>query len=314
VAVPRGSVSAAVGLSLFAALLWAAYYIFVLGVTPGTRPSAVFVYPFLFGGVAYTAWSIRGGHGAALARLWRDPMSYVRVALLLSMQLAVLASTYLAGPVDTSLLSLIGDVVLTPILVAGWLLGYRSRFSSPVLLVGMGLCLVGGGLAIAGGHGLTALSGWGYVVLVVIPVSVALYFLACARENERSPPSAVVSQSMLAAALIALAISPLLPGGLPGLRVTDPVALLILLATGLTSFFIAPALYFDAIRRAGYVVPPMLMTGIPVFAGILGWVVLGIAIPPIGIIGIPIAVVGALVALRGETETPEPRPSASGGS
>ena len=313
-AVPRDSVSAAVALSLLAALLWAAYYIFVLGVSPGTRPSAVFVYPFLFGGVAYTAWCLRGGHGAALTRLWKEPMSYVRVGLLLTMQLSVLASTYLAGPVDTALLSLIGDVVLTPILVAGWLLGYRSRFRSPVLLAGMTLCLVGGGLAIVGGHGLTALSGWGYVVLVAIPVSVALYFLTCARENERSPPSAVVGQSMLAAAVIGLAISPWLPGGVPALAVEDPVALTILLVTGLTSFFLAPALYFDAIRRAGYVVPPMLMTGIPVFAGILGWLVLGIAIPIIGIVGIPVAVVGALLALRGETE-PDPRVRvASGGT
>jgi drug/metabolite transporter (DMT)-like permease len=297
----RGYVGGAVGLPLAAALLWAFYYIFVLGVTPTAHPSAVFVYPFLFGGVGYAAWCAVEGHGAAFVGLWTDPMSYVRIGLLLGMQLSVLASTYLAGPVDTSLLSLIGDVVLTPIIVAVWLLAYRERFRSPVLLSGMGLCLVGGGLAIVGGHGLTALSGWGYAVIGIIPVTVAFYFLACARANERLPPSAVVSQSMIGATIVAFAISPLLPGGTSGLAVTLPIPWLILLATGLTSFFVAPALYFDSIRRAGYVVPPMMMTGIPVFAAILGWGILGIGIPTVGVIGIPIAVVGAVLAIRGET-------------
>jgi drug/metabolite transporter (DMT)-like permease len=233
-------------------------------------------------------------------------MSYVRIALLLGMQLSVLAATYLAGPVDTSLLSLIGDVVLTPIIVAIWLLAYRDRFRSPVLIGGMGLCLIGGGLTIVGGHGLVALSGWGVPVVVAIPVTVAFYFLACARENERSPPSAVVAQSMVGATIAGLAICPVLPGGVSGLGVAAPEALVLLAACGLTSFFVAPALYFESIRRVGYVVPPMMMTGIPVFAAILGWLVLGIPIPFVGAVGIPVAVAGALLALRGETATPAP--------
>lgn len=289
------------GLPLAAALLWAAYYIFVLAISPGTPPSAVFVYPFLVGGVAYTAWCLAEGQGDALVHQWLQPAAYGRVALLLGMQLTVLASTYLAGPVDTSLLSLIGDVVLTPIIVALWFVAYRGRFDSPILWVGMSLCLIGGGLAIVGNHGLSALHGWGSVVVVAIPFLVATYFLACARENERSPPSAVVGQSMLAAGLVGLAVAPWLPGGVSGLVVVAPFPILILIATGVTSFFLAPALYFESIRRAGLVVPPMMMTGIPVFAALLSWGILGIAIPFIGIVGIPIAVGGALLALRGET-------------
>jgi drug/metabolite transporter, DME family len=297
----RGYAAAAVGLPLLAALLWAAYYIFVLAITPGTAPSAVFAYPFLFGGGAYTLWCLVEGNGRAFARLWRSPISYGRVALLLGMQLSVLASTYLAGPVDTSLLSLIGDVVLTPIIVAVWLVAYRGRFDSPVLWLGLALCLVGGGLAIVGNHGVTALHGSGSAVVLVIPITVAGYFLACARENERTPPSAVVGQSMLAAGVIGLVISPGIPGGVSGLGLLTPLSILVLAATGVTSFFLAPALYFESIRRTGLVVPPMMMTGIPVFAALLAWGILGIAIPLIGIIGIPIAVGGALIALRGET-------------
>ena len=296
----RGYAVVAIGFPLAAAFLWAAYYIFVLAVTPGTRPSAVFVYPFLFGGAGYTIWCLAEGHGRVLLKMWRQPEAYVRVALLLGMQIAVLASTYLAGPVDTSLLSLIGDVVLTPMMVAMWFVAYRGRFGSPLLWLGMGLCVVGGGLAIVGNQGLTALHDWGYVVLVAIPVTVAAFFLAAARENERSPPSAVVGQAMLAAGLVGLAISPWLPGGVAGVADVAPVPLLFLFVTGITSFFLAPALYFESLRRAGLVVPPMLMTGIPVFAALLSWGILGIAIPWIGIVGIPVAVAGALLALRGE--------------
>jgi drug/metabolite transporter (DMT)-like permease len=297
----RHYAAVAVGLPLAAALLWATYYIFVLAVTPGTRPSAVFAYPFLFGGAAYTLWSCAQGHGRLLLRLWVQPSAYLRVALLLGMQLSVLASTYLAGAVDTSLLSLIGDVVLTPVIVAVWFVAYRGRFDAPLLWIGMGLCLLGGGLAIVGNHGLTAVHDWGYVVLFAVPLTVAFFFLSAAKENERTPPSAVVGQSMLAAAAISLVLSPLLPGGISGVVTVAPGPLLILVVAGLTSFFVAPALYFESLRKAGLVVPPMMMTGIPVFAAILSWGILGIAIPLIGIVGIPVAVAGAIVALRGET-------------
>ena len=304
--VDRRFLGGAVGLPLGAAFLWAAYYIFVLAVTPGTAPSAVFALPFLVGGVAYAAWAYTHGHGAAFVALWTEPAAYLRVALLLGMQLSVLASTYLAGPVDTSLLSLIGDVVLTPIVVAAWFAGYRGRFGSPVLWLGMGLCIVGGGLAIAGGGGLVAVHAGGYLIVIAIPVTVAFFFLASARANEHAPPTAVVGQSMLAAGIIGLGLAPLLPGGLAGVAHVAPLPWLILAATGVTSFFLAPAMYFDSIQRVGLVIPPLLMTGIPVFAGILGWAVLGIAIPPLGIVGIPVAVAGAVLALRGETAAGPP--------
>jgi drug/metabolite transporter (DMT)-like permease len=301
VALDRRYLTAAVGFPLLAALLWASYYIFVLAVTPGTAPSAVFVYPFLLGGAAYAVWCGATGHGAAFRSLFRQPGAWIRALLLIGMQLSVLAGTYLAGPVDTSLLSLIGDVVLTPILVAIGIAAYRGRLAAPVLWLGMLLCLLGGGLAIVGNQGLTGVHSWAILIVVAIPVFVAVYFVSCARENERTPASAVVAHSMLLAGLIGLPIALAVPGGLPGLAKLSSGPVLILLATGLSSFFVAPALYFEAIQRVGLVVPPMMMTGIPVFAAILGWGVLGIAIPTIGIIGIPVAVAGSLLALRGES-------------
>jgi drug/metabolite transporter (DMT)-like permease len=309
VSIDRRYVVAAVCLPLAAAALWATYYIFVLAVTPGTTPSAVFVLPFLIGGGAYAIWAWATGHGAAFWALWRQPAAWGRVGLLLLMQLSVLAATYVAGPVDTALLSLIGDVVLTPVLVAVAIATYRDRFRVPLLWGGMALCIVGGGLAIVANAGLRAVHASAYVLLITIPVSVALYFLLTARENERTDPNAVVAQSMLAAGLVGVPISALLPGGYGGIAHLTAGPVLILAATGLSSFFIAPAMYFESIRRAGYVVPPMMMTGIPVFAALFGWGILGIAIPFLGIIGIPVAVGGALVALRGEMSV---RPAAPG--
>jgi len=294
---PRGL---AISLSLAAALAWSSYYIFVLRISPGTAPSAILVYPFLIGGVAYAGWTLAEGHGRAFARVWREPQAYLRTALLVGMQLSVLASTYLTGPVDASLLSLIGDVVATPLIVAFVLGGYRAQIRSRLFAVGLIVSLAGGSMTIVGGHSLAGVHGWGWVAVPAVPLTVALYFLLTARANERAPHSAVVGQSMLAAALFTLLLAPLVPGGWAGVAAVTPGPFLVLVVTGLTSFFLAPALYFVAIHRVGLVIPPMLMTGIPVFTLLLSGIVLGLSLPAIAILGIPVAVVGALLTLRAE--------------
>jgi hypothetical protein len=291
----------AIGLALLAALLWATYYLFVLWATPGARPSAVLVYPFLFGGVAYVGWAIALGHGRAVVTFFAQPAAYLRTGLLIGMQISVLAATYLIGPVDASLLSLIGDVVLTPIVVA-YLLGIgREHVQTSLFAAGLVLSLAGGAMTIVAGQRLTAITTWGWLVVPAVPLCVAFYFLLTARENTRSPPSAVVGQSMLAAALGVALLAPLLPGGWAALGTVRPIPLFLLALTGLTSFFLAPLCYFVAIERAGLIVPPMLMTGIPVFTLLLSSGLLGIALPWLGVLGIPVAVGGAILALRGES-------------
>jgi drug/metabolite transporter (DMT)-like permease len=310
VATAPSSRTAPIALALLAAFLWATYYPLVLWATPGARPSAVLAYPFVFGGVAYAIWAAALGHGRTFLRLWAQPAAYARTALLIAMQVSVLAGTYLAGPVDASLLSLIGDVVLTPIVVA-YLLGIgRSHVQTWLFGAGLLLSVIGGSMTIVAGQRVTALSSWGWLVVPAIPFAVAFYFLLTARENTRSAPEAVVSQSMIAATLGVVALSPWIPGGWPALGTVAPLPLALLALTGLTSFFLAPLLYFRAIGQAGLIVPPMLMTGIPVFTLLLSISVLGIAVPLLGILGIPVAVFGALLALRGETSADVPAPAA----
>lgn len=298
--------------SILAAFGWSSYYIFVLAISPGTAPSAVLVYPFVLGGVAYAGWAFATGAGAAFVSVWRTPGAYVRTALLVGMQLSVLASTYLTGPVDASLLSLIGDVVATPILVAVFLGAYRDRVRSPVFAVGLVLSLVGGTLAIAGGRSLSVVRGVGWLAVPAVPLTVAAFFVLAARESERTPSAAVVGQSMLGAGLLLALLAPAIPGGWAALARVSAPAFVVLLVTGLTSFFLAAVLYFAAIARAGLVLPPMLMTGIPVFTLLLSGLVLGLRLPFVAVLGIPIAVVGALVALQGERGSPQQGPAPSG--
>ncbi|MGD0258010.1 MAG: DMT family transporter [Thermoplasmata archaeon] len=296
----------AAAFSLFAAFLWACYYPLVLYVHHDTSASALLVYPFLLGGAAYSAFAIRRGHGRAYARLWGTSGAWVRIAFLLGMQLSVLAATFLIGPVDSSLLSLIGDVVLTPILVALVWARFRGHIGTWTFAGGLSLSLVGGGLTIAGGQTLSAVTGAGWLVVPAIPLTVAVYFLLCARENERTPSLAVVSQSMLGAGLVGIPLSLLLPGGLEGLVSLPLPALGVVAIVGITSFAIAPLLYFRAITDVGMVIPPMLMTGIPVFTLVLSATVLHLTVPLVAALGVPIAVGGAVLTLRGEAAFDEP--------
>ena len=307
----------AIVLSVLSAFAWATWYLFVLWVTPGTAPSAILAYPFVIGGIAYAIWAVAVGHGGAFGALWRDPMAYVRVGLLFGMQVAVLAATYLTGPVDTSLLALIGDVVLTPVLVAVAIAAYRPHIATPLFAVGLLVSLAGGTMAIVGGESLSAVHGWGWLVVPGVPLFVAGYFLLTARANRTTAPSAVVAQSTLAAAVLIVLAAPLFPGGWSGLVAIGPKPLFLLALCGVTSFFLAPALYFLALSEVGLVIPPMLMTAIPVFTLLLSAGILGIALPLVGVLGIPVAVVGGVLALWGESAvSPEddlaPGPGAPG--
>src|SRR5208282_6418857 len=132
----------------------------------------------------------------------------------------------------------IGDVVLTPIVVALLLGAYRSHIATPLFAIGIIVSLAGGTMAIVGGQSLSAVQGWGWLAVVGVPVTVAFYFLLTARANRTLPPSAVVGQSMLAAGVLTLVVAPLFPGGWHGVVAVTPLPALLLVLCGLTSFFL----------------------------------------------------------------------------
>lgn len=289
----------AVTLSLTAALLWAGYYAFVLDLSPGIPPSGLIVWPFVFGGLGYLAWVVVGKHGAALGGLFRSPAAWARVGLLVALQLAILAETYLAGPVDTSLLSLVGDVVITPILVMVALREGRHRARDPWFVGGILAATAGATLTIVASGTVRPLSGAATAVAVLVPFVVAVYFLSAAQENRKRPTSAVVAHATLFAALLSLLIVPFVPGGFAGLGIPSIRAGVLLAALGLTSFFLAPAMYFRAVEEAGLVLPAVLMSSIPVFTLLLAATLFHQIPPVIALAGIPIAVVGSILALQG---------------
>lgn len=287
-----------VALALSAAFAWATYYLFVLWVTPGTSAGAVLFYPFLAGGVAWMVAEAATGDRRRLLPLFGDPATYLRVALLVGTQASVLAATYLAGPVDASLLSLLGDVVATPLLAAALLYTPRATLADPLLFAGLALSLLGGVLAIVGGHGISAVHGLAWAAVLSLPVTVGLYFLVSARAAERASVGAVVGVTTILSAVVALLLAPAMPGGLGGILTIGAWPLVLMLINGLISFYFGPWAYFRSIAREGYILPPMLMTGIPLFTLVLAAAVLGLPAAALAVVGIPIAVVGGVLVVR----------------
>ena len=290
----------AIRLAVLAAFLWSTYYVFVLGLGGNLSAASLIVYPFLFGGLAYFAWVVAGGELGDFWATWRQPAAYLRAVLLMGMQVSVLAATYAAGPIDSALLSLIGDVVVTPLLVMVIFAETRGMIRSSAFLTGITLCLAGGTLTLIGGQTVRAIHGAAWLVAAAVPLTVAFYFLLTAQENRRTSPSCVLAQATLAAAGGSVLISPFLPGGLPSLLAPTLPQVGILVGMGVVVFFLAPVAYFRGIEEAGLLLPAMLMAAIPAFTLALSVLFLGISPPYLAILGIPVAGVGAIFAMQGE--------------
>ncbi|HUI38732.1 MAG TPA: DMT family transporter, partial [Thermoplasmata archaeon] len=267
----RSTVALAAGMAVAAAFLWAAYYPLVLRGAEGVAPIALLAWPFVVGGTGFSLAAVAQGHGAPLRKLWTDRASWGRVGLLVAMQGLVLASTYLAGGIDTSLLSLLGDVVFTPLLLVVLFSEGLGRIRTPRFAAGIAVCTAGSILTIAAGGAVRPLSGWGIAVAVLVPPTIAVFFLATARATVRTPTTAVAGHAVLAAGCVTLVAGLLLPGGASSLFHLALPAIGALLAIGVTSFWIGQWLYFVAIQRAGLVLPAVLMCGIPVFTLLLSW-------------------------------------------
>ncbi|MGA7923778.1 MAG: DMT family transporter, partial [Thermoplasmata archaeon] len=285
--------------SLLAAALWASYYVIVLLAAPFVAPSAILAYPFVVGGVAYLAFIAFRHEGAVFWASWRDPWSWIRTGFVLGMQVTVLASTFLTGAVDTAIFALIGDVVVSPLLVMVLLGERRDRLRSLPFPLGLTLAMIGASLTIVGGQSIARVSGWGLVLAPLVPLMVAGFFMSAAHDSRSKPASVVVGNSMVAAGVIGIVIAPLIPGGIAGLRVTGfgPWSLILLL--GLTSFFLADVLFFWAIGKVGPLAPTTLMAAIPAFTLGFQLVFLHEAPSDLSLIGIPIAVLGAALSLQG---------------
>lgn len=300
-------------LALAAAFLWSTYYFFVLRVqAEGLGAGPIVAVSFLTGGLAYLALALVERRARELVSISVEPAAYGRVALLLGMQLAVLASTYLLGAVNTSLLTLVGDVVGTPLIVLALFREGKDRLRSALFVGGVLLSTAGAALAILAGGSTTPVTGAGWLLAVAVPPAVAVYFIVTARAGRTRSTAALVAQATLGAAVVGFALGPWLPGADPAPWSIGTTPLLLLTVNGLVSFFVAPWLYFRAIATVGILLPAVLMATIPVFTLLLE-VLLDRSFPPwLAALGIPLAVAGSLLAMRGESalQPSSPGPSA----
>ncbi|MEM0128728.1 MAG: DMT family transporter [Thermoplasmata archaeon] len=291
----RASVEAAVS-----ALLWASYYVFVLWLAPGTGTAAILVYPFAIGGLAFVAVAAAEGGLRTWAVLWADPASYLRIALVTGMQVATVEVTLQAGPIDSALLALIGDVIMVPVLLMAVFGEDRALGRSPWFLGGVTACLAGGSLTIVAGGAVEGIAGATLVWAPLLVTTIGGYFLLTARAGRRASLGALNGQAFLGAAAAVLALAPVLPGGASGLGIPSASSAALLVILGLTSFLAAPLLYFVAARRGSLVPVAMWMSLIPAFTALLTFLAFGVAPVPLAAAGVPIAIAGAFLALRGE--------------
>lgn len=290
---------ASVSLSVVAAFLWASYYGFFLGLGHSVTPVGLIAYPFLAGGAVLALWAVRSGHGEALRRLFLSAAQWGRVLMFLGIQVSIVAVTILSGPVDAALLSLVGDVALTPLFVMAIFQEGRDRLRSPLFLGGILLSGFGAALTIFDGGRVAPLGGYGLLAAPLIPILIAGFFVSSSRAAREYPSSAVLGQAALGAGALALPLAFLLPASVGALAVHGALPVVLLVGCGLTSFALAPMCYFEAIGRSGILLPALLQAGIPVFT--LGFTAALSGHTPgwIGLAGIPVAVTGAVLAVQG---------------
>jgi drug/metabolite transporter (DMT)-like permease len=304
----RATHRTAVALALLAAFLWADYYGFVLLLHGRLSPVALLAEPFLFGGLAYAVWNAWTGHVRLQFQLFASPAQWLRILLFLGNQVAILGLTIAGGSVDAALLSLVGDAGLTPLLVMSFYGEGRDRLLSPLFVGGLLLSAFGAALTILGGGTVVPLRGLYLLLALVIPFAVAGFFVSAARAGRTVPVSAVAGNASLGAGLLALVGIAVVPAEAQGMVAGSPLDWGLVVALGVTSFAIAPALYFAAIARTGIILPALLMAAIPLFTLGIASAIMGSLPPPLALVGVPVAIVGAILAIegnRGAASTPE---------
>ncbi len=289
-----GGITASVG----AAFLWATYYVFLL-LLPGVSPLVLTVVPFLVGAVGFFALlAVRGLPPREWLVGWARPGTLFRGGLLLALQVDVVLATRLTGAVDTSLATLLGDALVTPLLVSAsyGTGGERLRWRS--FQAGIGLSTAGAVLAIVGGGTVAGLRPEGALLLLPLPIFVGVYFASVAQRAQVEPMPRLVAQASATAAFLGLPVGFLLGGTWFSAAGLTAGSLGVLGVMGITSFFVAPWAYFYAASRLSLVVPAVLQALIPVFTLLLVVAFALGSVDPYAWVGVPLAFVGGVLAVQ----------------
>lgn len=288
----------AVGAGMVAAILWASYYVFLLGL-PEKANFLILVVPFLAAGLIFLVPVPGSGTGgpANLLRMSVSPGGLLRGALLVILQVDVIVATRWAGAVDASLATLLADVVATPLLVFAFYRADASRVRAVAFWVGVAVASVGAAVTIFAGGSTRPLSLLSGLVLVPLPFVIAFYFVLVNEAVKKAPSPDVLGAAALTAALFGAVATVLLVGPAALSVPLDLLQWAVLVVIGVTAFYVAPWMYFWAAAKTSIVIPAVLQALIPVFTLILV-ALLGLeAVAPIAWVGVPIAFVGSVVAV-----------------
>lgn len=293
-----GSVRTLAGLAGgLAAFIWASYYVLLL-LLPGVPDATVIVVPFAVGGLAFLAGfpgRTSGSRGTLLRRLL-TVRGLLQGGLFLLLQLDVVLATRWAGAVDASLVTLLADVVATPLLVFALFREDTERFRSPSFWLGVVIAAGGSVGAIAGGRSGGPLSLAGLLALLPLPFLVAVFFVWVNQEGRRTSVGDVLGASALMAALLGT-VGALAVLGIAWLSVpVSPYDWLVLVVMGLSSFYLAQWAYFWAAGKTTILIPAVLQSLIPVFTLLLV-AALRFPVPPLAWLGVPLAFAGSAIAV-----------------
>lgn len=281
-----------------AAVIWASYYILLI-LLPGVAGTMVVVLPFAVAAVAFLLWHPDRTHGGSprilLERL-ATPTGLCLGALFLALQVDVVLATRWAGAVDASLVTLLADVVATPLIVFGLFRQDTERFRSWAFWGGVAVASIGAaGTIVAGGSG-EALTRAGILSLLPLPFLIGFYFVWVNEESRHVSSGEVLGAAALAAALLGAVLGSVLFGPSWALTSLTPPQWLALVVMGLTTFYLAPFAYFWAARKTSILVPAVLQALIPVFT-LLMVALLGYHFPWIAWLGVPLAFLGSAIAV-----------------
>ncbi|MDE1821723.1 MAG: DMT family transporter [Euryarchaeota archaeon] len=292
-----------------AAFIWASYYI-LLVLLPRVPTPTVIVVPFLVAGSAFLVGHpgrLRRGAATLLRRL-PTPAGIALGLIFLILQIDVVLATRLTGAVDAALVTLLADVVATPLLVFALLRQDADRFRSVAFWGGVAVAALGAvGTIFAGGSG-RPLTLAGAASLIPLPFLVAVFFVWVNEESRSTPAGEVLGAAALLAGFVGLAGGVLLFG--PGWTSAPlaPAQWAALLAMGLSSFYLAPWAYFWAAQRTSILVPAVLQALIPVFTLVLVAALIA-PVPWIAWVGVPLAFGGSAVAVLAPERAQHAHPS-----
>ena len=245
-----------------------------------------------------------------LLRAWRLVLAYAVLAVA-GVQLAFYAAIERI-PVSIALLI----EYLAPVLLLLFAWARSRRMPHRVVLIGAALSVVGLVLVI-GPSGAGALDPVGLVLAAVAMIGVAFYYVVGDRTPEGVPPVALAWSGFVIGAL-ALGLAGL-SGILPfhasfgevdyfGMRAPWWVPLV---TVGVVSTAFAYVAGITSITLLGSRVASFLGLSEVIFAGIVGWIVLGEAFGPVGLVGAAL-ILGGIVLVRLEPAAaevlPEPMP------